>query len=159
MEGLRFFRIPEIALGFHSFFLNFFWEVVQTYLYTLKDAPFSTMLYGWLHCTLGDVILALGSFWTVSLMSHNRRWFSNLNRLNFVGFITVGVIGTVFSEWANVHIFKSWSYNESMPIIPLLKVGLTPFLQWMVIPPVTILLVKRYLLLDQEMKKREEELK
>ncbi len=51
MKGFRFSRIPEINLFFFSFFLNFFWEVVQTYFYTLKDYPFSEMLYGWLHCT------------------------------------------------------------------------------------------------------------
>jgi hypothetical protein len=73
-----------------------------------------------------------------------------LNRLNFIGFIMVGVVYTVFSEWANVHMFKSWGYNQSMPIIPWVKMGLTPFLQWIVIPQIVILLVRHHLLSDQE---------
>src|SRR4030042_5497709 len=107
-------RIPELSLISWSFFLNFFWEVVQTYFYTLKDSPFRTILYGWIHCTLGDVVITLGSFWLVSIVSHNRRWFLRLNRVNFVGFIMVGIIYTFLREWLNVNIFKSWGYNESM---------------------------------------------
>jgi hypothetical protein len=149
-------RIPELSLISWSFFLNFFWEVVQTYFYTMKDSAFGTMIYGWIHCTLGDVVITLGSFWLVSIVSHNRRWFLRLNRVNFVGFIMVGIIYTFLSEWLNVNIFKSWGYNESMPIIPLIKVGLTPFLQWMVIPPVAILLVRHHFMLEQEVAKRKE---
>lgn len=143
-------RVPEIGLGFLSFFLNFLWEVVQTYFYTMKNAPFTTMLYGWVHCTSGDVILTIASFWLVSLMSRNRRWLLHLNRLNFPGFILLGVIATIISERINVHILKSWTYNQSMPLIPLLKVGLMPFLQWIIIPPAVILLVRHHLLLNQE---------
>lgn len=149
-------RIPELSLISWSFFLNFFWEVVQTYFYTLKDSPFRTMLYGWIHCTLGDVLLTLLSFWFISMMSRNRRWFLSLNRLNFIGLMTIGVVGTVISERVNVHILKSWAYNQSMPIIPWLNVGLTPILQWVIIPPVAILLVRHHLLLDQEVARKKE---
>jgi len=107
LKGRRFFQIPEVSLCFLAFFLPFFWEVVHTYLYTLKDSVFNTMLYGWLHCTWGDVMIPLGSFWLVSLMSWNRRWFLRFKKVNFIGFIMVGVVYTFFSEWANVHIFKS----------------------------------------------------
>jgi len=154
LKGYPFSRIPEISLGFWSFFLNFFWEVVQTNFYTMKDSAFYTMLYGWLHRTLGDVMITIGSFWIVSMMSHNRRWFLKLTRLNFIGFIMIGVIPTVISERVNVHILKSWAYNKSMPIIPWLKVGLTPLLQWMVIPPAIVSLVRHHLLLDQKATKR-----
>ena len=153
------FRIPEISICFLSFFLNFFWEVTQTYFYTMRESSFSTMLYGWLHCTLGDVIITLGSFWLISMMSHNRRWFLNLKRLNFILFILVGLVYTFFSEMVNVQIFRSWNYNEYMPIIPWMKVGLTPVLQWLIIPSTAILLVRHHLLLNQEGLKRREELK
>jgi len=150
-------RIPEINICLACFFLNFFWEVVQTYFYTMKDVPFNTMLYGWIHCTFGDVLLTLGSFWLVSIVSHTRRWPVKLNRLNFIGFIMIGIIGTVISERINVHLLNSWSYNQSMPVIPWLKVGLTPFLQWIVIPPVAILLVRHHFMLEQEVANRKEE--
>lgn len=151
MKGYRISRTPEISLCLWSFLLNFFWEVVQTYFYTLRDSAFQTMLYGWIHCTLGDVMITLGSFWFVSMMRRNRRWFLKLNRLNVISFVLVGLVYTVFSEGLNVQIFKSLAYNESMVIIPWLRLGLTPFLQWVIIPPVALLLVRHHLLLDQEL--------
>ena len=150
LKSSRVFRIPETGLCFHSFFLNFFWEVVQTYFYAMKDDPFSTMLYGWVHCTFGDVILTLVSFWLVCAANRNRRWFLDLKGANFIGFIMIGVIATVISERVNVHLLKSWAYNDLMPIMPLLKVGLMPFFQWMIIPPAVLLLVRHHCLVEQE---------
>lgn len=151
MNKFRFSRIPEISLCVSSFFLNFFWEVLQTYFYSMKDSAFNTRLYGWIHCTLGDVLLTLMSFWLVSIMRRNRTWPMSLNRLNFVVFIVAGVAGTVLSERVNVYSLKSWSYKESMPIIPWVDVGLTPLLQWIIIPPAVILLIRHHLLLHQEL--------
>ena len=116
----------------------------------MKDAPFHTMLYGWVHSTLGDVILTLVSFWLVCVANRNRRWFLDLKGVNFIGFIMIGVIATVISERVNVHLLKSWAYNDLMPIISLLKVGLMPFFQWMIIPPAVLLLVKHHFLLEQQ---------
>lgn len=146
MAGHRCSRIPEIPIAFSCFFLNFFWEVLQTYFYALRDVPFRTMLYGWIHCTFGDVLLTIISFWLISLASQNRKWFFHLNRLNLGGFVLVGIIFTIISERVNVRVLRSWTYNQSMPLIPLLEVGLTPLLQWMMIPPLIILLVRHYLL-------------
>ncbi len=151
MNNSRLSRTPEIEICFLSFFLNFFWEVVQTYFYTMKNAPFNTMLYGWVHCTLGDVILTMASFWIVSIISHERKWLLHPSPLNFIAFVMIGVVVTVISERVNVHIFKSWTYNELMPLIPLMKVGLTPFLQWIIVPATVILLVRHHLLLRQEL--------
>jgi len=148
-------HIPEISLAFFTFFLNFFWEVVQTYFYRLEDFPFPTMLYSWLHCTWGDVMITIGSFWLVSLVSRSRRWFLRLNRWNFTSFIMAGIGYTVCSEWVNVQVFKTWEYDEMMPVVPLIGVGLTPFLQWIVIPSMTILLLRHYFLLIQQVVTRE----
>jgi hypothetical protein len=40
---------------------------------------------------------------------------------------------TVFSEWLNVEIRRSWSYAAAMPVFPWLGTGLT-LLQWLVVP-------------------------
>jgi hypothetical protein len=144
LKGCRFFQLPEISLCFLAFFLNFFWEVIHTYFYEFKESAFSTLLYGWLHCTLGDVMITVGAFWLVSLINRNRRWFLSSNRINFVGFIMAGVGYTVFSEQMNVHLFRSWAYTGSMPTIPLTEIGLTPILQWIIIPSFTVLIVRHY---------------
>jgi hypothetical protein len=54
-----------------------------------------------------------------------------------------------------VQVFKTWEYDEMMPVVPLIGVGLTPFLQWIVIPSMTILLLRHYFLLIQQVVTRE----
>jgi hypothetical protein len=48
--------------------------------------------------------------------------------------IALGVAYTVFSEWLNVQILRRWSYTTAMPVLPLIGIGLTPLLQWVVVP-------------------------
>jgi len=49
----------------------------------------------------------------------------------------------VFSEWLNTAVRASWAYAPSMPIVPLLGVGLAPFLQWLLLPPLVAFIAFR----------------
>ena len=62
-----------------------------------------------------------------------------------MAFVTLGagVAYTIFSEWLNLVVRQSWSYSEAMPVVPLIGVGLSPLLQWLVIPGVAMLVVRR----------------
>jgi hypothetical protein len=48
--------------------------------------------------------------------------------------IILGVAYTILSEWLNVEIWRSWSYTAAMPVLPLFGTGLTPLLQWLLVP-------------------------
>ena len=48
--------------------------------------------------------------------------------------IVLGAGYTIFSEWLNVEIRHSWSYTAAMPVVPFLGTGLTPLLQWLIVP-------------------------
>ena len=48
--------------------------------------------------------------------------------------ILIGLGYTVFSEWLNTEIRRSWAYAELMPVLPFLGTGLSPLAQWIVIP-------------------------
>jgi hypothetical protein len=48
--------------------------------------------------------------------------------------IMLGVSYTVFSEWLNLIVRKSWAYSELMPLLPPFGTGLSPLMQWIVIP-------------------------
>lgn len=52
---------------------------------------------------------------------------------------------TVFSEWMNTTLLRSWTYAESMPRISLgdFELGLTPLMQWLVIPPIALYAARR----------------
>jgi hypothetical protein len=61
------------------------------------------------------------------------RWRAFGWRMVFTA-IVLGAAYTVFSERLNVEIWRSWSYTAAMPVLPLLGTGLTPLLQWLVVP-------------------------
>ena len=50
--------------------------------------------------------------------------------------ILLGIGYTVFSEWLNTQVRQSWSYTEAMPLLPPFGTGLTPFLQWVIVPAI-----------------------
>lgn len=56
--------------------------------------------------------------------------------------VAFGTAYTVFSEWMNISILRSWTYADSMPRLGLgdFELGLTPLLQWLVVPWVALYL-------------------
>ena len=61
--------------------------------------------------------------------------------LNGVPFTLTGVGYTIYSEIANVRIKGTCGYTDLMPIVPIVEIGGTPFLQWLLIPPVLLALM------------------
>ncbi len=54
-----------------------------------------------------------------------------------------GLAYTVFSEWLNVNVRRSWAYSDLMLILPPFGTGLSPVLQWLVVPFVALWAVQR----------------
>ena len=67
-----------------------------------------------------------------------------------IGALTValGMTYTLFSEWLNLAVLRNWAYAESMPTISFgdARIGLTPLLQWLVVPPVALYFARLALL-------------
>ena len=42
----------------------------------------------------------------------------------------------------NVRIKGTWGYTELMPIVPGVEIGGTPFMQWLLIPPILLWLMR-----------------
>ncbi|HSD54124.1 MAG TPA: hypothetical protein VLC47_08150 [Burkholderiales bacterium] len=55
----------------------------------------------------------------------------------------VGLAYTAFSEWLNTAVRTSWAYAPGMPIVAFAGVGLTPLLQWLLLPPMVLLITFR----------------
>ena len=135
--ALRF--VPALAI------LNTVWEIAQLPLYTLwVEGSLPSIAYAVLHCTLGDV--AIGTLALVFALIATRAGSVPSWSLRNVGLIAVIVaVGyTVFSEWMNTVARAGWEYSALMPVIRLLglEIGLSPLLQWMVIPPLALWLAK-----------------
>jgi hypothetical protein len=137
----------ERVLALWGFLLNLAWEAGQTPLY--EDAGRGLAYLAWtrLHCTAGDVLILLGAFWLTSLAFRGRRWFVRSGLLAPGLFVVLGVAYTAWSEWANTSLRDAWQYRPLMPT--LFGIGLAPLLQWLVIPSILVLLLRRSPRLNQ----------
>ncbi len=120
------------------------WEVLQLPLYTLwtTGTP-GEIAFAVVHCTGGDVLIALASLTAALVLTGVPDWPSRRS-LEVAGLsMLFGLVYTVYSEWFNVSVRGSWAYADSMPTIPPLGTGLTPTLQWVVVPLVVFDVVRR----------------
>lgn len=125
------------------FGLNLAWEAAHVRLYTLwHEADAEYIAFSVVHCTLGDVLIG-GAALLLALILRREgplpKW-----RWGRVGVLTalIGTAYTVFSEWMNISLLRSWTYSNAMPTLELgtFEVGLTPLAQWLVVPPLAIYL-------------------
>jgi hypothetical protein len=122
--------------------LSLAWELAQLPLYRIwTNAPLSANLFAVLHCTGGDVLIAATTL-AAAVVSTGRRWpGEHFWRVALVA-TCLGVGYTIFSEWLNVEVRASWAYAAAMPRLPWLGTGLSPVLEWVLIPPLSFVLLK-----------------
>lgn len=114
---------------------NVAWEALQLPFYRIwQDASAGANAFAVVHCTLGDLVIAAAAFAFARHAAGGRGWpRANYTRVAAVA-ITIGLAYTVFSEWLNVGVRLSWTYSAIMPRVPPLGTGVTPLLQWLVVP-------------------------
>lgn len=135
-------QFPEIQLLMLAVPLELLWEIAQFPLYTVwHEGDWGYILYGLVHCTLGDLLILLSAFWMVSLLNYSRRWIFSASFFDVVLFTTFGLGYTIYSEIVNTR-NGTWGYTELMPIVPVIEIGGMPFLQWLLIPPILIWLMR-----------------
>ena len=121
------------------------WEIVQLPLYTIwfEGTP-SDIVFAIVHCTGGDLLIVTSTL-VAALLVFGRGWPTDrvAYRNVMITAIMLGVGYTIFSEWLNVNVRGAWAYGPWMPRIPPLGTGLTPFLQWIVVPAAVFLFVRR----------------
>ena len=115
--------------------LHFFWEIAQLPLYTLwYESPPGAIAFAVVHCTIGDVLIAAISLFVAIVVGGGAHWPQARYRRVALMAAAIGLAYTVFSEWNNTVITRSWAYSPWMPT--LWGIGLSPVLQWIVIPAV-----------------------
>ena len=137
--------IPELQLIMFGLPLQLLWEIAQFPLYTVwHEGDWSYILYGLAHCTLGDLLILLAAYWVVALLNRSRYWYRSNILVNGFLFTLLGLGYTIYSEILNVSIKGNWDYTELMPIIPVIQIGGMPFMQWVLVPPVLLWLMRMF---------------
>ncbi len=121
-----------------AFALNLAWEIAQVRLYTLwTEANGLTVAWSLFHCTLGDVLIALALFALTGMVLRHADWPVSRPWAGGAIVVSGAMAYTAWSEWYNVYRAGSWGYSASMPLI--FGIGLSPLLQWLILPPVLII--------------------
>ena len=130
LRGLRSY-LATVAVG------NLLWESLQLPLYTIwSTGTVREQAFAVVHCTGGDILIALSALTLALVIVGDEAWPGGRFRQVAVLTVIFGLAYAVFSEWLNVVVRASWAYSDWMPIVPLagLRVGLSPLLQWLVVP-------------------------
>jgi len=120
------------------------WEFSHMLLYTLwETGTRGDIAFAAVHCSFGDWMIAAGSLALALILVGGRGWPHRRYEPVAVATVAFGLAYTLFSEWLNVESRQSWAYRDAMPRLPFLGTGLTPILQWLVLPSVTFWWARR----------------
>ncbi len=132
-----------IRVAVIAFSLNFIWEVGQGWLY--KDFE-----YDWQHisfcalASIADMLMVLILLFGFSLVYKNVFWTSAIGISKILPLILIGSAGAIFGEiWHTSR--GDWAYAEAMPVVPWVNVGLSPLLQFAVLPYLIFLIGNKFI--------------
>ena len=111
------------------------WEFAHLPLYTiwLTGTP-GELVFAAVHCTGGDILITLSTIMLSLCVFGSSEWPSTRGGRVLGGAVIFGVAYTIFSEWLNIVVREAWAYRDIMPVIPFIDAGLTPVLQWLIVP-------------------------
>ncbi len=115
-----------------AFLFNTVWEILQIPLYKEGAYSWSHVLFCVL-ASVADAIMVLLIYFGFSFIYKNPVWIKKMNPEKIIFLILAGGVGAVLAETRHLSI-GTWSYATAMPIIPVLNVGLSPVLQFMILP-------------------------
>lgn len=127
------------------------WETAHVRLYTIwEQASSAEIRFAVLHCTGGDLLIAAVASLTAWLLCRRPQpGVRTLWRIAAVS-IGLGLAFTLVSERLNVDLWRNWAYRPAMPLVPGTSIGLTPVLQWLVVPLAAFAVVHTLLALHRK---------
>jgi len=114
---------------------------MQLPLYTLwRTGTPGEIAFALIHCTGGDILITAVTLAAAAALARLFCWRPFGWRMVSTA-IALGAAYTMFSEWLNVEIRRTWAYAATMPVIPWLGTGLAPLLQWLVVPGLALAII------------------
>ena len=114
---LKIIGAPDTNLFLFAFLLNFIYEVWQSPYFEFYNMPLLADKIEYItHCTIGDGVINIFSFWIVSALRGSRYWLINSTWKLTLLFTALGWIYTFISEIYRVQIAKL--YGVSVLVIP-----------------------------------------
>ena len=119
-----------------GFAINLVWEINQMPYFDGK--PGDTYAEGIFYCSLASIIDGITIVSIYFLAS--KIFASETFRFYLLTALFGALCAIIFENFA--FYFNLWSYKDSMPIVPFLEVGLSPFIQLITLTPLSIFLAQ-----------------
>jgi hypothetical protein len=134
----------EFNILVFGFLLNFVWENFQVPLFQgMQSKAHWDAVLQCTKATGGDLIILLFAFWTTALIFGDHGWLTTAHTWPVVVFAVLAFTVSTGAEIVMTRYLHHYSYGPAMPIVPLLRIGLAPFLQWIILPPLALWFVRR----------------
>jgi len=129
----------EAKLILVVFLISLLYENAHLPLYAnFGGSSLAYKLYAAAHCAFGDLTPFLIGYHLVALFFHSLSWpVSSRWKTGFAALLLFTLAYGATAEVIYVHLLKAWEYKPTMPIVPLLNIGLTPFIQWPIVAPIS----------------------
>ena len=133
------------AFAGFAFLLHFVWEMLQSPLYTnLRGASHEEAVWICTRAALGDVGIGLAAYAAGALAQRDRVWIVHPRARGWLAYLLAGVATTLVLEYLGTGSLQRWTYDPNMLTLPLLGTGLSPLLQWLLVPPLGAWLTRRH---------------
>lgn len=128
-------RVYFVVSAATAFGANLIWEMTQMRSYReLEVQPWWETLAGCTAAAGADVLLAFIPYVVGAALSRNARWAWAGGMKTYCTLAALGFVTAVIGERIGLA-SRQWSYNERMPIIPGIEVGVLPALQLTLLIP------------------------
>lgn len=114
-----------------SVLTNIVWENFHSPFYSTYSRLLSTSKFS--ICTIMDTLIMLALYFLFTHLFKDFFWIKKIGLARITLVVLIGGIAGVVIEKLSLS-FKLWSYNNKMPRVPVVNVGLWPVLQLMVLP-------------------------
>ena len=126
-----------------AFCLNWVWEMLQMPVYAeMAGRPWAETARRCTVATFGDVFMTFAVCGTISLAAGSLRWITPIRWNSLIASALLAAQWAVAVEWWAIAT-ERWTYNDLMPVVPALGVGLWPLLQLSLLTPLAIWIASR----------------
>lgn len=121
-----------LLIASFGFIGNLLWEIAHGQLYEGFRYDADHLAFCAL-ASVADMLMVLLLFFGFAILYKDIDWIGNLNPGRTSLLVTVGTLGAILAEiW---HVGRGdWAYAEQMPLLPVVEVGVSPVIQFALLP-------------------------
>ncbi len=128
--------------------LHFGWEISQMgyYSFSVPSLPsYDAFIKDHWTVAAKDGLITVALYLLVGMLVKNAGWAKRFSQRRLAFLIVLGFLWAVGVEYHATEVAHRWAYAKSMPIIPILNVGVAPVLQMVILPFFAIFLTRKQL--------------